>query len=279
MMTTRMIPPLAAAGKNLLCFAVAGALAATTLGQANAPASKGLQVNRAAFEVASVRPAKSDCSLTTYGGPPGRYIALCTTLWGLIYNAYGVRSINDYPPGLPPWADNDRFDVDAKANDDTVAAIKKLSNEEQEQLTRDMLQSLLADRFQLRVHYESKVRPDYELVVAKGGTKLKALPGDKKPGWGKSVHGEFILHGESIAEFANDLSFSNVVGRTVVDKTGLTGNYNFDLKWTPDDQQGTPDAGPTLFTAIQEQLGLKLEPAKGPVNTLVVDHVEKPSEN
>lgn len=278
-MASHMIPPLTAAGKNLLCFAVAGALAATTWGQASAPASQGLQANRAAFEVASVRPAKSDCSFTTYGGPPGRYIALCTTLWGLIYNAYDVRSVHDYPPGLPAWADNDRFDVDAKANDDTVAAIKKLSNKEQEQLTRDMLQSLLADRFQLRVHYESKVRPDYELVLAKGGTKLKPLPPGQKPGWGKSVHGEFILRNKSIAEFANFLSFSNLVGRTVVDKTSLIGNYDIDLKWTPDDQQGTPDAGPTLFTAFEEQLGLKLEPAKGPVDTLVVDHVEKPSEN
>jgi uncharacterized protein (TIGR03435 family) len=278
-MSRRMISPLAAAGKNLLCLTVACAMAATTWGQASAPASQGVQATRAAFEVASVRPAKSDCSFTTYGGPPGRYMAICTTLWGLIYNAYGVRSINDYPPGLPPWADNDRFDIDAKANDDTVAAIKKLSNQEQEQLTRDMLQSLLADRFQLRVHYESKVRPVYELVLAKVGSKLKPLRANQKPGWGKSDHGEFILHGKSIAEFANGLTFSNLVGRTVVDKTGLIGNYSFDLKWTPDDQQGTPDAGPTLFTALEEQLGLKLEPAKGPVDSLVIDHVEKPSEN
>jgi uncharacterized protein (TIGR03435 family) len=274
-----MIPSLTAAGKNLLCLAVAGALAATTWGQASAPASQGLQVKRAAFEVASVRPAKSDCSFTTYGGPPGRYIALCTTLWGLIYNAYDVRSVHDYPPGLPAWADKDRFDVDAKANDDTVAAIKKLSNKEQEQLTRDMLQSLLADRFQLCVHYESKVRPIYELVLAKGGSKLKPLPAGQKPGWGKFDRGEFMLRNKSIAEFANGLSFSNVVGRTVVDKTGLTGNYDFDLKWTPDDQQGTPDAGPTLFTALGEQLGLKLESTKAPVDVVVIDHVERPSEN
>jgi uncharacterized protein (TIGR03435 family) len=278
-MTRRIIPWLASAAKNLLCLTVAGALVATAWGQASAPASQGVQANRAAFEVASVRPVKSDCSFTTYGGPAGRYTALCTTLWGLIYNAYDVRSFHDHPPGLPAWADNDRFDIDAKANDDAVAAIRKLSNKEQEQLTRDMLRSLLADRFQLRVHFESRVRPDYELVLAKGGTKLKPMPADKKPGWGKAVHGEYILHGESIAEFASGLSFWDVAGRTVVDKTGLIGNYDFDLKWTPDDQQGTPNAGPTLFTALEEQLGLKLEPSKGPVDTLVIDHIEKPSEN
>jgi uncharacterized protein (TIGR03435 family) len=91
--------------------------------------------------------------------------------------------------------------------------------------------------------------------------------------------GEMILHGMSIADLARSLSMSNEAGRAVVDKTGLTGNYEIDLKWTPDDQQGTPDAGSTLFTALEEQLGLKLEPAKGPVDTLVIDHVEKPSEN
>ena len=72
---------------------------------------------------------------------------------------------------------------------------------------------------------------------------------------------------------------SDALGRKVVDITGVTGKYDIDLKWTPDDQQGKPDAGPTLFTAIEEQLGLKLEAAKGPVDTLVVDHIEKPSEN
>ena len=70
-----------------------------------------------------------------------------------------------------------------------------------------------------------------------------------------------------------------MLGRVVVDKTGLTGKYDVELKWTPDEQQGTADAGPTLFTAIQEQLGLKLEPAKGPVDSFVVDQVEKPTEN
>jgi uncharacterized protein (TIGR03435 family) len=74
-------------------------------------------------------------------------------------------------------------------------------------------------------------------------------------------------------------ALSDVLSRNVVDKTRLSGNYDIDLKWTPDDQQGTPDAGPTLFTALEEQLGLKLVPAKGPVDTFVVDHVERPTEN
>jgi len=235
--------------------------------------------NPPAFEAASVRPAKPDCSFLTSGGPPGRYTGHCVTLWVLIYNAYDVRSAQDYPQGLPAWADKDRFDVEAKADDETTAAMQKLSVHDRDHLTSEMLQSLLADRFKLRVHYVSKEEPVYELVLAKGGTKLKPLPADQKPGLGGGRRGEFILRGRAMADFAHFLSLSNLAGRTVVDKTGLTGNYDIDLKWTPDDQQGTPDAGPTLFTAMEEQLGLKLIPAKGPVDTLVIDHVERPSDN
>lgn len=202
------------------------------------------------------------------------------TLWAVIYNAYEVRSLWDHPPGLPGWADNDRFDIEAKADDETTAAMEKLSTKEQDHLESQMLQSLLADRFQLRVHYESKSQPVYELVLAKGGPQIEPLPPDHKPGWGmKFMPGEFVVNGKSISEFAHALSISNLAGRTVVDKTGLTGNYDFDLKWTPDNDQGTPDAGPTLFTALEEQLGLKLVPAKAPVQTLIVDRVERPTPN
>ncbi len=201
----------------------------------------------------------------------------CITLWGLIYNAYEVRSFQDHPPGLPAWADRDRFDVEAKADDDTTTVMQKLAIEKQEKLTREMLQSLLTDRFKLRVHYESKVQPVYELVSARGGPKLKPLPAERKPGGGRFGRGEITLHGRPVAVLAHFLS--QFAGRTVIDKTGLAGNYDIDLKWTPEDQQGTPDAGPTIFTAIQEQLGLKLISTKGPVEVLVVDHVERPSDN
>jgi uncharacterized protein (TIGR03435 family) len=275
-----MIQPVTMAGIKPLCLAFAVALAATTAwGQASAPASQGPRAKKAAFDVVSVRSAKPGCSLLMAGPVHGRYTGRCVTLWALIYNTYKVRSFQDYPPGLPSWADKDKFDIEAKADDDTTAAMEKLSMPEQANLGREMLQSLLADRFRLGVHYESKVQPIYELVLAKGGFKLKPLPADQKPGGMSGRPGEMILHGKSIADLAHWLSISNPAGRTVVDKTGVTGNYDIDLKWTPDDQQGTPDAGPTLFTAIEEQLGLKLEPAKGPVDTLVIDHVEKPSEN
>lgn len=269
------------AASEILLLAAGLAIAVSAHGQAKSATANTATPNPPSYEVASVKPAKPDCNFTTYGGPPGRYTARCTTLWGLIYNAYPykVRSYQDYPPGLPAWADKDRFDVEAKTDDDTAAAMQKLSSEAQQDLSQKLLQSLLADRFKLRIHYESKVQPVYELVLAKGGSKLKPLPPDQKPGWGRSGRGEFILHGRTITDFVEFLSFSNLVGRTVVDKTGLSGKYDFDLKWTPDDLQGTIDAGPTLFTALEEQLGLKLVPAKDPVETLVVDHVERPTEN
>jgi len=279
-MTGRIHSPRQCAAITALLLATCFDLVASAHGQDVSPAPIDITAKTLAFEVVSVRPAKpNNCPGMSTGGPPGRYMGRCITLWGMIYNAYEVRSFQDYPPGLPAWADKDRFDIEAKADDDTTAAMKKLSIREQGNMGREMLQSLLAERFKLRVHYDSRVQPVYELVLAKGGFKLKPLPADEKPGGMSGGPGRMTIHGMSFEAFAHFMSLSNLAGRTVVDKTGLTGNYDIDLKWTPDDQQGTPDAGPTLFTALEEQLGLKLVPAEGTVETLVVDHVERPSEN
>jgi len=211
------------------------------------------------------------------GGNGSLFSARCITVWGLIYNAYQVQSLHDEPPGLPGWADSAPFDIDAKADDDTAAAIQKLSAGERDQQNSQMLQALLADRFKLRVHYESRIQSIYQLVVAKSGPRLMPWPAEQKSrgiSWGPD---RIRIQGAGMDKLA--FCLSDALSRKVVDNTGLTGNYDINLKWTPDDLQGRPDAGPTLFTALEEQLGLKLDAAKGPVNTLVVDHVEKPSEN
>jgi uncharacterized protein (TIGR03435 family) len=278
-MILQLFNPRKSISRTMLFSATLIGLGVPLRGPSQTAASQSSPAMASSYEVISIKRAKPDCSFLTSGGPPGRYTGRCMTLWGLIYNAYEVGSIWDYPPGLPAWGDKDRFDVEAKADDATTAVLQKLSVRQQGQLTRVMLQSLLADRFQVRVHYDSKVQPIYELVPAKGGFKLKPLAADQKPGWGKFGRGEIVMRGRSISEFAHILSQSQLAGRTVVDKTGITGNYDIDLKWTPDDQQGTPDAGPTLFTALQEQLGLKLEPGTGPIQSLVIDHAEKPAEN
>ena len=208
--------------------------------------------------------------------PPGRFSAWCVSVWQLIYNAYDARFI-DEPAGLPAWAKSVPFDVQAKMDDVTTLALQKLSRDEENKQRQLMLQSLLADRFKLRVHNETREQPIYDLVVAKGGPKLKPWPPGvqtKGASWGRS---EIRIEGWPIERFASSLD--GMVGRPVFDKTGLRGNYDIDLKWTPEDEQGAPDAGPSLLTAIQEQLGLKLVPTKGPVVTFVVDHVERPSEN
>jgi uncharacterized protein (TIGR03435 family) len=253
-----------------------------------------------AFDVVSVKPNKSGNGMVRIMAKPDGYSASNVSLKMLVQSAYGIRE--DLVSGAPNWADSARFDIDAKVAGSDVDALKKLSPEQR----RLILQPLLADRFKLKVHTETKQLPVYELVLAKGGSKLKeATPGDtyangfKGPdgvgrgGMMRMGRGQLTAQGVPITSLANILS--QQLHRTVIDKTGLTGKYDLDLNWTPDQGsepmfKGTdgaqqrpdpaPDAsGPSIFTALQEQLGLRLQSAKGPVETLVIDYVEMPSEN
>lgn len=257
--------------------AFAFGLIVPALAQSATTSHTGPTAKSPSYEVASVKRSEPGCLGMAVSLPPGRFIARCITLWGLIYNAYDIDGGGEYAPGLPNWADSTTYDVDAKMDDDTAEAMKELSREEQGKQRRVMLQSLLADRFNLRVHYETRIQPIYSLVIAKGGPKLKQWPPSEKPrgmSWGQS---QIKIQGWPVERLAWCLS--SMAGRRVVDKTGLTGNFDISLQWTPDDQQGTPDAGPTLFTALQEQLGLKLISARGPAQTFVVDGVEQASQN
>jgi uncharacterized protein (TIGR03435 family) len=231
---------------------------------------------------------------------PDGYSASNVSLKMLVQSAYGIRE--DLVSGAPGWADSARFDIDAKVAGSDVDALKKLSPEQR----RLILQPLLAERFKLQSHVETKQLPVYELVLAKGGSKLKeAAPGDdyakgiKGPdgvargGMMRVGRGQLTAQAVPMTSLANMLS--QQLRRTVIDKTGLTGKYDLELNWAPDQgsdpmfkgpdgsQQradAAPDSsGPSIFTALQEQLGLRLQSAKGPVETLVIDHVEMPSEN
>jgi uncharacterized protein (TIGR03435 family) len=230
------------------------------------------------YDVVSVKPHKLDSGtgLTMWW----RYTkdglsAQGVTLVQLMIIAYGVLT-PDQIEGLPSWSASTQFSIDAKMDDDTVARFQKLSQADRGSANREMLQGMLADRFQLKAHHENRERPVYELVIAKGGVKLKETAAGESGGYSM---GNGKLSGKGIQISSLTFSLSNEVGRYVVDKTGLTGKYDMDLKWTPDDEQGSADAGPSIFTALEEQLGLKLVAAKGPVDTVVVDHIEKPSEN
>jgi uncharacterized protein (TIGR03435 family) len=262
-------------------------MAASASAQAAAATPPKTSDKASAYDVITVKPSKPSAGLDFWSRwSPDGISMTGATVQTLIIESYDILT-PDQIANLPAWASSDRFDIEAKMDEDAMAAIKKLPDAEQSHQHQLMMQSLLADRFQLRVHHATKMLPVYDLVVAKGGLKLKETAEDENSGWSKG-RGSYSGHRIS----TDDLVFilSNEVGRIIVDKTGLAGKYDIALKWTPDEMAASAgqqanasppaaDAPPSIFTALEEQLGLKLESAKGPVDTIVVDHVEKPSEN
>jgi bla regulator protein blaR1 len=238
---------------------IALSIAMATLTLAQTPNSE----KRVEFAVASIKPSDpSHVGAQTFFMPGGQFIAMTAPLKSLVCFAYQLRE--HQVAGGPPWFDSDPFDISAKA--DYQADNNDL---------RTMVRALLSDRFQLRFHHEMKDQPVYALVLGKNGAKLKAA---EKAGFGvgAGVPGRLNGIGADIPTLASVLA--DRLGRNVVDQTGLKGFYNFLLTWSPDELQ-PENQGPTLFTAIQEQLGLKLESTKGLVDVLVVDHAERPSAN
>ena len=213
----------------------------------------------------------------------------CAPLHMLIRYAYEINA-DDRIVGEPDWTKTaPYYGIEAKVDPADVAAVQQ----DRHQLVL-MLQSVLEERFQLKVHHETRERPVYALVIAKGGSKLKeGSAGDAAdpppiPVGTKDVPGLMLMRKRGKIQawhcpVSNLLSFlSQELGRSVVDQTGLTGNYNFTLQWTPEMPNGASaaeDSEPSLFTALQEQLGLRLESTKAPMDVLVIDHVERPSPN
>jgi bla regulator protein BlaR1 len=236
------------------------------------------------FEVASVRRSAPDDKAPPITVSQGGGITAHVTLDTLIMMAYNVKPFQ--LSGLPRWAESEHYSIAAKPPADYRPKKPGVADEDLAQ----RIQNLLADRFGLVVHRESPQKPVYVLVVAKNGPKLKeadtSIPFRLRLGKGKISNDG----GGKVAMLASVLS--NQFDRPVVDETGLTGFYKFDLKWTPDAPLGTapnpgassgsgqPDAGgPSLFTALEEQLGLKLESKRRPVVTIVIDRLERPAEN
>jgi len=291
-------------GKKLLLLAVVVAAVAipVVLGLLNAPQIRAQSTQSAAaplpsFEVASIKPNRSRDTLRGAEWPPGRYTATNQPIKALIEFAYDLRDFQ--LSGGPSWIASERYDVDAKVDDSRAAEVKKLSFWRRRDQMRLMVQSLLADRFSLRLSHKTEILPIYALVIAKTGAKLQ----ESKPG---KTHvgeeGEFSMSKGQLS--GQGISFEGLVhllswclGRPVVDQAGLKGNYDFTLQWTPDEGPGAMakvqtdagpgtvapplpgSSGPSIFTAIQEQLGLKLESTKGPLDVIVIDHIERPSEN
>jgi uncharacterized protein (TIGR03435 family) len=215
----------------------------------------------------------------------GRLVTEHTSLKMLITFAYDIR--DSQLTGGPGWLDTDRWDIVAKPETEVPATPEGFET------MRKMMQALLAERFQLVVHKESKQMPVYAIVVAKGGPKLKASAADAKGPMMRMGMGTLDATKVPLSMLARTLS--NRVGRTVTDETGLTGDFDFKLEFAPDTNgpmgrmaapegkerpETPPDSDrPTIFAALQEQLGLKLEARKAQVETVVIDKVERATEN
>lgn len=225
------------------------------------------------FEVATINPA--DPNRTTGGGfivGGHRLIIQSQTVNDLISLAYAVHP--KQITGDPAWLGTEKFDIEGQADQPGVANLHQI---------QEMLQKLLAARFDLKLHHDQRDLPIYALKLAKGGPKMTrsaentyGLPTQSGHGHGTQQQRKFTNN--SMSDFA--LGMQAYMDRPVVDETGLPGRYDFILRWTPyNSQTNEPNAAPDIFTAVQEELGLKLEATKGPAEVLVIDHVERPSPN
>jgi len=258
------------------------------------------------FEVATV---KLDTALEGRSRiadqPGGRFVVTRITLHALLQGFCSCRRIQF--SGGPNWVDSDLWDIEAKAPEGTVLTKTRLGLPD---AMVPMVESLLEERFQLKFHHEIQPLPVYELTMAKGGLKMKLSedqsapkppdpgapplpPGTASRGGMRMGRGDFQGWAVSIDSVVDTLALLS--GRPVIDKTGLKGLYDFKLQWTPDSASGSgllglapgsPDvtppsdpSGPSLFAAVQEQLGLKLDSAKAPLDVMVVDSVQRPKTN
>jgi uncharacterized protein (TIGR03435 family) len=236
-----------------------------------------------AFDVATIKPsdpARPGQSILVGRGGSNLFTTTNTTLNDLITFAYGiqVRQI----VGGPSWLESDRFDITAKPEAAGVPNATQL---------RTMVKKLLAERFALAFHNEKREMAAYVITVGKDGPKLtKNESGGILPGFGGRGPGAIGVRNSTMVEFAEFLQ-ARLLDRPVVDQTGVAGRFDFTLEWRPDASQAGPPGGPApqlppevearpdLFTAIQEQVGLKLESSRAPVEAYVIDKVQKPSEN
>jgi len=247
------------------------------------PADSAVAKELPKFDVASVKPASSVDGMTGLLDFPDGISIKGTPARMLLLFAFDVA--DDRIVGVPSWIASNRYDIEAKVKPEDAPMLSKLTPEER----HAMLIPVLVERFNLRFHHETRVLPMYALVVAKGGPRLAESKVDGKT---MMMPGRVEAKGATIDTLRRSLS--TLLGRSVVDKTGLTSNYDYTLQWATDnarlpmtgDEGGAPhsDAGNdsssvSVFTAIQEQLGLKLESQKGDVDVIVIDHIDQPSVN
>lgn len=232
------------------------------------------------FDVAAIHqhiPQPHEHNSIWTSGTDSHFRAENVSLIGLVHWAYEMpetRILN-----APGWAGSTYFNIEASSDASVDQQMAHLTSDAGGLQKQAMVRAMLADRFKLATHVETRDLPVYELVVAKSAPKF----GDAKSEGTTISHGRTNIHVQGLNSttlLAEELS--KEVGRPVVDKTGIAGRYDLELRWTPDNMaaaNSSAEAPPSLFTALEEQLGLKLKSAKGPVQVLVIDHAQMPSEN
>jgi uncharacterized protein (TIGR03435 family) len=274
-------------GNHLLLSVVWAALVVPAMTAQKSGAAHASDKKAPVFDVVSIRPSKP-------GGAPGGgvtqngYVMRNLSLWSTVMAAYIPHSLwsNDRLLGAPPWMLNEEYDVVAKVDEATADAWKNLTSAQREEKARPMLQALLADRCKLVLHHTVPEAPVFVLVVGKHGPKFtETKPGQPLPS--NAVHlpdggafvpgaGDLKFFGTSMASLAAFLSRSSP--RPIQDKTGLPGSYDFVLRRHDQGYVSASDPDPSTPFAM-EGLGLTLKSAKAPTDTLVIDHIERPSPN
>ena len=259
------------------------------------------------FSVDSVRPTDPNEELSHGGVSPDSYRADRTTLKDVLGYAFGLGYDKELV-NAPSWTTNDHFDIQGKLDDDQVANLRTLSRDDRDEQMRLMVQSILAERFHLTYHFETRELPVYLLQIAKSGLKCPRdttskpaiadpsrprfrwssapAPPPPPPGWHPPSPSEQNVLMQSLHMRTKGWPFWLILaslshqpeleGRPVIDQTGLEGAYDCEMNWSQANSDGTDQS---FFTAVRDQLGLTLQPSKGPVEVLVIESIQRPSEN
>jgi len=241
----------------------------------NAPMTQGVAPAPMAFDEFAFYPDTTDDNGDGFlwWGIPNYWTFSNVSSLNLVANSYGLGMHQVI--GFPGWAETDRYILSAEMDPEKLEVFKTLPMDEQLRQQRLMMQAVLADRYQLKAHHETREMPVYELVVAHGGPKLTEKVLEGRPGASFFMPRNWTIYG-TMDDLASKLA--GPTGGVVIDKTGLgTKTFMFDLKWTSDSRSGVAGGAPSTSTALEEQLGLKLVPATEPVEVLVIDHIEKPT--
>jgi len=260
--------------RAVLTFALGAILGLARIQSQDAKDRTGKQ-SQYVYEVVSVKPYQAHGSPNIYIRSDSQSFSANVPLRLLLHYAFGAF-IGDQIEGEPSWTRDVQYAINAKVEQSTTAQLDTLPEDQRQQALRRMVQHLLAERFGLQFHHAARETRVYSMVIAKGGVKMKRSLAESQT--------SFAMGNDSLKATGIDVanlvrSLSHITGMLVMNDTGLSGRYDVSLSWTPELDQPSEANGPSIFTALQEQLGLKLESKKEPIDVIVIDHIERPSQN